>query len=574
MRRWLLILIALASLGQLAHAQEGRLFLQVRDLRGDNVRGIRFTSGPGNPTGEPTDRTGRTWIALRPAARPGDWVSVNFAEGPVDQWVLISPPDNRIALPAFKPGSREVFAQVIVARRGEPALLVDGRAVKAITLAILKRLSPGSHSAITRELRAAALGEEAKRFGLAPGELEPAIRMWAQKSRDPGAKAIAAYYQGDFAQAEKLAAESVKAKEADLVVGYLVWAESLLWQAKYAESSDVFRKALVVGGESTRVLTELALSLTYEARYQEAEPLFRRAVELAGSDGSTTGDLAGALNGLGNVSFRQAHHDEALKAYSRAFDIKDSPVVDVTIAGIGRVFMAIGRYVDAEVAFKRALEIRERALGPNQFEVGVSLNDLGTLYLQERKYEDAEKVLTRALTIMRGERKLGPTHPFAATVMGNLARAYADQGKFAEAEPLYRKSIEIEEKTLGPEHPDVAVGLTNLALFYGTQGKFGEAEQLYRRAAAIYEKRLGDHPNLAHSLNDLGAMYQAMGRNQEAETLYKRAVGILEKTLGPNQASVADVLENYASLLRTLRRDREAIEMETRAASIKNARPR
>lgn len=37
------------------------------------------------------------------------------------------------------------------------------------------------------------------------------------------------------------------------------------------------------------------------------------------------------------------------------------------------------------------------------------------------------------------------------------------QGKYAEAEPLYRRALAIQEKTLGPEHPKVAASLNNLA---------------------------------------------------------------------------------------------------------------
>ena len=37
------------------------------------------------------------------------------------------------------------------------------------------------------------------------------------------------------------------------------------------------------------------------------------------------------------------------------------------------------------------------------------------------------------------------------------------QGKYDEAQPLYRKAIEIGEKTLGKDHPDVATRYNNLA---------------------------------------------------------------------------------------------------------------
>jgi tetratricopeptide (TPR) repeat protein len=35
-------------------------------------------------------------------------------------------------------------------------------------------------------------------------------------------------------------------------------------------------------------------------------------------------------------------------------------------------------------------------------------------------------------------------------ILNNLAGLYYSQGKYAEAEPLYKRSLQIREKTLGP----------------------------------------------------------------------------------------------------------------------------
>ena len=43
-------------------------------------------------------------------------------------------------------------------------------------------------------------------------------------------------------------------------------------------------------------------------------------------------------------------------------------------------------------------------------------------------------------------------------------------------------------KALGPEHPDTATSLNNLALLLEQQGRYVEAEPLFRRALAISEK--------------------------------------------------------------------------------------
>ena len=78
-----------------------------------------------------------------------------------------------------------------------------------------------------------------------------------------------------------------------------------------------------------------------------------------------------------------------------------------------------------------------------------------------------------------------------ATSLNNLAVLYRNQGKYAEAEPLYQRSLAIWEKALGKDHPDVATSLNNLAVLYHNQGKYAEAEPLYQRSLAIKEKALG-----------------------------------------------------------------------------------
>ena len=83
------------------------------------------------------------------------------------------------------------------------------------------------------------------------------------------------------------------------------------------------------------------------------------------------------------------------------------------------------------------------------------------------------------------------------------------QGQYAQAEPLYKRSLAIWEKALGPDHPDVATSLNNLAVLYHTQGQYAQAEPLYKRSLAIREKALGpDHPDVATSLNNLAVLYR------------------------------------------------------------------
>ena len=109
-------------------------------------------------------------------------------------------------------------------------------------------------------------------------------------------------------------------------------------------------------------------------------------------------------------------------------------------------------------------------------------NVAGMKAYEEGRYAEAEKRWLAALEEAEG---FGPDDERLATSLNNLAALYNAQGKYAEAEPLYQRSLAIREKVLGAEHPQVATGLNNLALLYDNQGKYAEAEPLNKRSLAI-----------------------------------------------------------------------------------------
>jgi len=112
--------------------------------------------------------------------------------------------------------------------------------------------------------------------------------------------------------------------------------------------------------------------------------------------------------------------------------------------------------------------------------VADTLNNLAIIYKKQKKYAEAELLYQRSLNIR--EKALGPSHPDVATSLNNLAILYEDQGKYAAAEPLLQRSLMILEKALGPKHPNVAVSLYNLACFSALRGKRMEALAFLRRA--------------------------------------------------------------------------------------------
>ena len=64
------------------------------------------------------------------------------------------------------------------------------------------------------------------------------------------------------------------------------------------------------------------------------------------------------------------------------------------------------------------------------------------------------------------ERRLGPDHPDTLTMRDNLAVAYRDAGRAADAIPLFKLTLATRARRLGPDHPDTLITRNNLARAY------------------------------------------------------------------------------------------------------------
>jgi tetratricopeptide (TPR) repeat protein len=106
-------------------------------------------------------------------------------------------------------------------------------------------------------------------------------------------------------------------------------------------------------------------------------------------------------------------------------------------------------------------------------DVGSTLSNLGLVYRDQGKYVEAEELLKRALAVR--EKALGASHAYVGATLNNLALVHRDQGKDAEAEGLFERALAIRETALGASHPDVARTLSNMAILYEARGESGSA---------------------------------------------------------------------------------------------------
>jgi tetratricopeptide (TPR) repeat protein len=219
----------------------------------------------------------------------------------------------------------------------------------------------------------------------------------------------------------------------------------------------------------------------------------------------------------------------------------------------------------SEQLYARALAIHERAQGSAHAGIAPILSHFAKVYVDQYRYEEAEALLARALTICETP---GHDQSDLADVLTNLAVICREQSRFDEAERLYRRTLAILENAFGEDHPEFGRVLNNLAGVYLDRDDV-EAEKVLARALAVKEKRLGpDHPNVAYTVENLAVVQRNLGRHAEAEALHLRALAIRENTLGPDHPEVGLCLHGLANLRRDQARYDEAECLHKRALAI------
>jgi tetratricopeptide (TPR) repeat protein len=174
-------------------------------------------------------------------------------------------------------------------------------------------------------------------------------------------------------------------------------------------------------------------------------------------------------------------------------------------------------------------------------------SNLASLHCKQGRYAEAEPLYRQALQLRRS--LLGEEHPDVAESLNNLASLYSSQGRYAKAEPLWLQALELWRRPHREEHPDVAITLNNLAILYCDRGRYGEAETLLLQAVELWRRLHGeDHDNLAQSLNNLAELYCALGRYAEAEPLLLQAVELWRSLHGEEGAGVAESLNTLAHI--------------------------
>jgi tetratricopeptide (TPR) repeat protein len=231
-------------------------------------------------------------------------------------------------------------------------------------------------------------------------------------------------------------------------------------------------------------------------------------------------------NETGRRHFERAEFAEAEQAYIAA--LRQATLLGaVTLTELGQVAFSLRDFQQSESYFRRALTIREQALGTESVELMQALNDLAAPYYSRGELEQAERLYRRALTI--GETQLGELHPDLTVSLSNLARLHQRRADWRAAAPLLGRLLAIKQRALGETHPHAISLMLAVANARSSLGEHEVAEELVRRALVLQERAQAGDADMVRSLSVLSKICLASGKTQLGTELADKAAKRLKR---------------------------------------------
>jgi CHAT domain-containing protein/tetratricopeptide (TPR) repeat protein len=352
-------------------------------------------------------------------------------------------------------------------------------------------------------------------------------------------------------------------------------AAELFFLQRFQEAEATHKRAIAIleknpGPNQSELLTalkNLAFQYQIQGRLADAEPLHKRVLLILQQEWGPQHPLvAEALIKLAELYGDAVRFDEAIAHYARAQPILDHAFganhrksVEAVVA-FATLLARHGRYREAEAPLSRALASLETAPPQDQRELARILHVAGIVYTQVGRYGEAERIYRRILT--------SADDPMT---LSNLAGLYIEQQRFDEAEKLLQGVLGSLNEWR-PDFPLIVLPLNALGTLYRMTGRLVEAEQVYQRALKNIEQSPVDRPqDLSLTLNNLAVVLRELGRSDEAADMLGRSIALHEKTLGANDPELAAALNNLADIYRLAGRYSEARPLYLRALAIRGA---
>ncbi len=287
----------------------------------------------------------------------------------------------------------------------------------------------------------------------------------------------------------------------DMAESMLDLASVFYARERFDEAEPLLRRALeifkTIRGDHNldiaRSSNDLGAVLRAKGRLEEAESFHRQALQIRQAhDGPESLTVAESLNNLAGVLKARADRPGAELALIEALRIRrkllppDHARVAQSIGNLAVFYGGNAEYARAEPLFREAVALEEKSIGADHPDHAVTLTNLASLLMLKGGADaEAEGLLRTALAIRR--EKLPPGDSRTAYAQAMLGRSLLRQKRYEEAESALTRAL-ADLRQAGPRGASRIGGvLDDLALLYEATGRPEKAAEA--RASAPPSKQ-------------------------------------------------------------------------------------
>jgi tetratricopeptide (TPR) repeat protein len=182
-----------------------------------------------------------------------------------------------------------------------------------------------------------------------------------------------------------------------------------------------------------------------------------------------------------------------------------------------------GKSTDAQVHFKRVLELQRASYGPSHPDVATALLNVGSMAAELGDADTGQKRTEEALAIL----EQGPPSRALAMTLYNLGETLREQGDNEGALTMARRSLEVKTALGGQALRDVYESHAGIGHSLRALGRHAEALEAFERAVETGTSAMGpDHPRLLWPYYGLGLTRQKLGDVDGAIEAFQRGLAI------------------------------------------------
>ncbi|MDQ6942180.1 MAG: tetratricopeptide repeat protein [Candidatus Eremiobacteraeota bacterium] len=311
----------------------------------------------------------------------------------------------------------------------------------------------------------------------------------------------------------------------------------------------------------TRAFNDIGSVLIGANAYDRAVLVLQRGLAVHNSSPNADLTLIGHIHyNLGLANKELSRHDQALREYRQAQYVYNIAGAEAdaadAIAAEAAVLYLLGDYDGAVPVLRREVERRSEMAGSKPtadlIDAIVRLANMFDTLGRERDHEATYVDFLRKVPDPNGERPADWPYALIGLALNNLGYIYFLQQRYAEARPLFEKSLRNHE--LAPEESVLK------AYTLESIGELCVAEKDLPAARAAYEKaidlrrRLGatNDVDLARALRDLAMIFEQQNELEKAKEMAAACYSVFKSSPNGGPFEIAKVIELSANIAERL----------------------